>query len=349
MTAGAGWYSLTELLSYGRPLSMVVGPRSIGKSVSTAIWCLTRYLRYGERFLYVRRTKDTLELTAPDWFTSAVQILHDGGWGDIAFDYDKKHYYIGGDECGQALPLNAQQKYKGSDFSRFFWLVFDEFIAFDGERYLGSASNPMAEYRALISLFQTMDRGIGVPYRNKVRIICLGNAETFYTPIFMGCGADRYLRTDSHFVAPKGKPWVVQLARREDSVASAEFEASWGYQLSDERTRAYAYENRPKEATELFIEKRIVPMTPLAVLTWEGMSMTLCSDPARGDLYVRRGDKSGVQHFALTHNDHRPAYELAQGGNFIIHMMKDNYVKGRLFFETARIKYAIDNFMKFTV
>lgn len=349
MTSQKGWFSITPALSYGRHLNMIVGPRSVGKSVSVAIFVLTQYLKTGREFMYVRRTKDTLELTAAEWFTSAVQIMKDNGY-EFEFSYDSKHYYINGNHCGYALPLNAQQKYKGANFSTVDWVIFDEFIAFDGERYLGNRTNALAEYKALISLYQTVDRGVGNAYRNEVKMICLGNAETFFNPLFMGTGADAYLRLDAHFIAPKGKEWLVQLVHREDSTASQEYKQSIGYQLSDERTKAYAYENISKEnAKNDFVKKIEIPMQGLCNFVWDGKTMGFWADYKSGTFYISNKKTYAPMTYALTNNDHRPNYSLAKHCNAYVTRMREAYEDGKLFFETNNIKFYIDNYLNYVV
>lgn len=349
MTSKKGWFSITPALSYNKYLNMIVGPRSVGKSVSVAIFVLYNYIKTKRKFIYVRRTKDTLEMTASDWFTSAVEIMKDNGY-DISFDYDAKNYYINGEHCGYALPLNAQQKVKGKDYSDCDWIIFDEFIAFDGERYLGNKTNPLSEYKALISLYQTVDRGVGQAYRNATKIIALGNAETFYNPLFMGTKADAYLRLDAHFISPKNVPWLVQLVKREDSKASEDYKDSIGYQLSDERTKAYAYENISKENTESeFVKKLTIPMHGLCNFVWDGHKMGFYADYKTGIFYVSGHPSCAPNTFALTTSDHRPNYFLAQHNNTFIKLMRDAYDNGKIFFENNHIKFYIDNYLNFTI
>ena len=348
MTSQKGWFSITPALSYGKHLNMIVGPRSVGKSVSVAIFVLTQYLKTGREFMYVRRTKDTLELTAAEWFTSAVQIMKDNGY-EFEFSYDAKNYYLNGDHCGYAVPLNAQQKLKGGNFSDCDYIIFDEFICFDGERYLGSRTNPLAEYKALISLYQTVDRGVGVAYRNETKIIALGNAETFYNPLFMGTKADKYIRLDAHFISPKNVPWMIQLVHRDDSKASEDYKGSIGYQLSDERTKAYAYENISKENEKnSFVKKLNIPMQSLCNFVWDGRKMGFWADYRSGIFYVCNKLTYG-QMFALTNADHRPNYFLAQHNNTYIQMLRDAYDSGKLYFENNNIKFYIDNYLNFTI
>lgn len=349
MTTQKGWFSITPALSYNKNLMMIVGPRSVGKSVSVAIYMLYQYLKTGRKFMYIRRTKDTLELTAAEWFTSAVQIMKDNGY-EFEFSYDTKNYYINGEHCGYALPLNAQQKYKGANFSDCDWIIFDEFIAFDGERYLGSKTNPLSEYKALISLYQTVDRGVGKPYRNETKIIALGNAETFYNPLFMGTQADKYLRLDAHFISPKDTQWLIQLVHREDSKASEEYKSSIGYMLSDERTKAYAYENISKEnGKNDFVKKITNPMQGICNLVWENHHMGLYADYKTGIFYISSKKNYAPQTFALSTQDHRPNYFLAQHGNVFIRMIRDAYDDGKLYFENNNIKFYIDNYLNYTI
>lgn len=349
MTTQQGWFSMTPILSYARFLMMICGPRSIGKSVGCAIWIIYDYLKNKHKFVYTRRTRDTLELTAVDWFASAVKIMHNYGY-NFEFSYDSKHYYIDGELCGYALPLNAQQKVKGKNFDNIFWLIYDEFIAFDGERYLGSQNNPLAEYRALMSLAQTLDRTVGNAHRNEVKIIALGNAESFYNPLFMGSGADKFVRTDAHFIAPKGLRWIVQMANFKDSPASKDYEDSVFYQLSDERTKAYAYGNIPKEEmNRAFVKKLTQPMKPLCNFIWDGQDMGFYADYKTGIFYVSHKKNYSPMIFALNFEDHRPNYQIARNSNAYVGMLKKAYDEGHIFFETHKIKYYIDNFLNYVV
>lgn len=348
LTTNKGWYSLDKILSYGRHLMIITGKRSTGKSTGVALYLLLDYLQNGHGWIYTRRTQDETDLTAPDWFDNAAEILTLAGI-PAEVTYEKGKYKVNGEEAGFAIALSQQQKYKGKNLSLAYWIVYDEFISFDG-RYLGTKADPEKEYRSLMSMYQTADRGIGKSQRNETRIIALGNNDTYYNPLYMALGIDRYIRADTHFLAPKGEEWVVQQLRPEDAENAEEYRESVGYKLSDERTKQYAYENMSKEeaADKSFIRRVSAPMVAACNLIFDGVEMGVYCNYNDGYLYIS-SQKNGGQTYALTAKDHKPNYFLLQSGSPQIKQVKFCYSQGKIVFENMRVKMALDNFFKFVV
>lgn len=348
LTGDKGWFSMTPILSYGRHLNVITGKRSTGKSTGAALYVLMSYLRGEGGWIYSRRTKDETDLTCASWFDNAVDILKMNGV-ECKVEYSGGKYYVNGKEAGRAIPLSLQQKTKGDNLSFAKWLIYDEFISFDG-RYLGGKNNSIFEYQALMSLYQTADRGIGQSHRNEVKIICLGNNDSYYNPIYMAIGADKYLRIDTHFLSPKGEEWVVEQLRDTDATAAEDYLESVSYKLSDERTKAYAYENKAKEeASNDFIEKITKPMQALCNFVYEGTRMGAYCDFSGGMVYISR--KTNCEKtIALTTIDHKPNYVLVgRNRNFEACLVKDMYDMGQIRFENIRLKYCIDNWLKYVV
>ncbi len=347
MTSEKGWFSVIPLLSYGAFINMLIGARSLGKSVAVALWVLFRYLKNGEQFIYTRRNADTLKLTAEDWFASACRILNENDY-EFDFEYKGGLYLINGEVAGYAVPLNMQHKYKGRDFINVWWICFDEFIADISERYEGQNINFLTEYDCLIKLAQTADRTVGRPRRSEVKIFCMGNAESLYNPVIVGTGADRYIREDSHFVHPKGKKWAVQLLREDDSASSQGFTDYVYYELASENLKAMAYDNRPKEFKDSpFIKTIKKPLMPLCNFVWDGKQFGFYADRNAGIFYLSKKLNSCHDMIALSIDDHKPNYFLARNGNVYIGLIKETYAMGQLFFETNEIKTCIDSFLKF--
>lgn len=253
-----GFYNCKKLLTYNRPLNFVTGSRSIGKSTDIAAFFVLDYIINGHKFLYCRRTLDETRLTCAGFFGNAVQIINNKT--DIKIEslrYYGGDYYIklaDGEEiqCGSVVALSQEQKYKSADFSLYCNLVFDEFICQDSTKYLGSKATPEREYRAVLSLYQTIDRGIDKPYRNETRFFFLGNTATIYNPIFLSLDISRYIQEGSHFIAPKGKLWVLE--RVESVEALKDAEQSFAYLMADAEGRDYAFRNRGVDTLD-YIEK----------------------------------------------------------------------------------------------
>lgn len=91
-----GFFTLERILSYNKPLNIITGPRSTGKTTGTAIFALLYFIRLGGGFLYTRRTKDETDLTKTAFFNDAIDIINDAGLGFkiVYFNCKGKEYYI---------------------------------------------------------------------------------------------------------------------------------------------------------------------------------------------------------------------------------------------------------------
>ena len=351
-----GWFSLRRPLSYNRYFMTITGKRSTGKSTNTSLYILLDYLIRGKGWVYTRRTKDESELTGPTWFNNAVGIINRYITKEehrVVVEYKGGKYFVNGKLAGYMIPLSLQQKVKSADFSTCDWIVYDEFIVFEGGSYLGGANNPIKEYRALMSLRETVDRAIDRPHRNEVKIICLGNNESLFNPVYMGLGADRFIRMDTHYLAPKGEEWVCVQLNPDDATKAEDYKESIGYKLADQRTREYAYENKSKEesASKVFVKKLTHTMRELCNLHFDGFNMILCADFRQGYVYVKSGYRQGLDDYALTFEDHRPNYmlTLTGGSEGYLATLKTFYNSGNVWFENMRCKYCIDNFYKYVI
>lgn len=266
------FYSPEQLLSYNRPFMLSVGGRSIGKSTGWQLHLLNDFIDNGHLFIYLRRTDKELYASVTDYFEDGVTILKQMG-KIYDFAYKKQLYYIKRTEesewevCGVAVALNLQHQIKSAKtkyFHQVWWILYEEFILEDSRLYLGDKENLRAEYDKLMSLYKTVDRGIGKAYRNECRIICLGNNYSYFNPIYIGLGVDAYIRTDSKFIAPKGRLWCLEQTTTVE--ATKDINKSWAYQLSGEVQAKADYSNEAKEAHGCFVEKINKPIDRKSVV-----------------------------------------------------------------------------------
>lgn len=247
------FYNVKRALTFNKPVIAVTGERSAGKSTNIAIYVLLDYLVNGHHFAYIRRHRTDTYATCKTFFNNAISIIQRfGDFKVYGFKYHAGKYHIATsideetqepqwEECGFAAPLSQEEDLKSSVFSDTFTIIYDEFISKDPNRYLGTKDNPEREWDALTSLYQTIDRGVDRPFRNEVRMFLLGNKATLYNPIFLTLGVCEYIVAGANFVSPKDKPWVWEDVKGID--ATEEMKGSFGYAMSTEFTRKYAYDN----------------------------------------------------------------------------------------------------------
>lgn len=350
------FYNPIEVLTYNRPWNFIIGSRNIGKSTGYAILFILDYIINGHKFVYCRRTKDEVTMTCNTFFGNAVYIINEKCKGLIPeikeVYYEAGYFYIVTDsnpepqQCGQTVALSLEQKYKSANFSEYYYLVYDEFIATDSARYLGNRNTPDREYDACLSLFQTMDRGIDNPFRNEVKFFFLGNNWTVYNPIFLSLNISDYVETDAKFIRPKDKGWLVQLVGEVD--ATKDYMQSNAFLLANEKNRDYAYHNKGVD-NDAYIQKmpQGAKKEYYYTLCYEGKKYGVyeCQD----NYYIGKYMNLGRPEIALDTASHYKSdlMLITSWLDFpLIKVLLDGFKHNRLYFETGRIKQTFYKYFK---
>lgn len=253
------YWDIKKALSYGRAVIICTGQRNIGKSTQTAILCLLTYAIYGKKFVYCRRRKTDVDDTYKTFFNNAIELFnrvyprkiinfraYNGSYW-VAFTLDENEEPVW-EECGRYIPLSMEENFKSNSFSEYVILVYDEFISKRADRYLGTKENTDVEWSSLVSLCQTIDRGIDCPFREELTLFCLGNKSTVYNPIALSLGLVDYVQPGATYTAPKGLDWLWEDI---DCVgATKDVENCVWYRVSTEKDKDYAYRNKGADSNE---------------------------------------------------------------------------------------------------
>ena len=251
------FFTLHDVLTYNRPWNFITGPRSTGKTTATGTFLLTDACLNDHNFVYIRRDQKELDVTKQRFFDDAVYLINAKAvdFKIKDFKYDSGFYYIKAETekrddedwvpCGCTIPLNLEHKYKSNIFLVYNG-VYDEFMVQDSTKYLGTADNP-TEYIKLLSLFTSLDRKPGVPFRNELKFFMLGNTSTIYNPIYMELGITKYIKPDSKVVAPKNKAWLLKQLFENDISALDGYQSSNVWKLSTEEQQNYNFRNTGNE------------------------------------------------------------------------------------------------------
>lgn len=345
------FYNPTKLISTGKPYLFSIGVRSSGKSTGWLIHLLKEFMKHKKQFIYLRRDKDELEATAENAFTNAIVIYNSyyKGREDFpqieSFEYKKQTYFINGEIAGYGMSLSTQQKSKSLPLSEVWWILYDEFlISKAGGRYLGGKDNPFKECESLMSLFITVDRGIDRPFRNELRCICIGNNETYMSPIFMRLGIDKMLTRETKFLNPKNQGWAVE--QTFDVKALADAKLSNAYLLSSDYSRSYAFGGGIFDET--FIGRPEGKIYPMFNVKYNDDEFGI-GQSEFGEIFVSSKPYNVRFNLALTGKDHAPNYRLVKewrSSDFMV-ALRDGIVSGHIYYETQKAKYAIETFFAY--
>lgn len=156
--------------SYNCFLNIIVGGRGIGKTTSCLIKGITRYVNFGEQFIYLRRykgeLKEFIDKKKLNKICDNIRYLGDGndGW----------KFLIDNEEIGYGCLLSKADTYKGADFEKVSTIIFDEGVIEKGNniRYLSN------EVNALLNFISTIQRT-----RTNLKVYILGNNLDLFCPL----------------------------------------------------------------------------------------------------------------------------------------------------------------------
>ena len=347
------FWSPYKILSYGKPWNFITGSRSVGKSTGLAIYFILDYIVNNHEFVYTRRTKDETLLTCATYFGNAIQIINSKTDLKIKdFYYEGGHYYIQmmGEEivkmCGHTIPLSLEQKYKSANLSNVFNLIYDEFIAKESTGYLGTAAHPETEYIHVLSLYQTIDRGIDIPYRNETRFFFSGNTATIYNPLFLSLNISNYIDDRAKFINPKNKLWILERCAYVEALGDVQ--DSYAYQLSDETERAYNFENKGADPTAFIKNPDVVHYDYTIIL--EGSKYGISHNQS-GDFFIQKArPETGAPVISLDIKGHDGTdLQLIHRWQMFPIMRAANaaYARGQLYFCNGKVQNTMLRYLRY--
>lgn len=341
------FYNPTKILSYGKPMNISVGSRSVGKSTGFGIYLLRDFIKNKHQFIYVRRTDTELKNAAPVAFDNAIQIINQYYGATITdFTYEKNTYKIGDEVCGYAIPLSQVEKMKSIPFNQVYWIVYDEFIPKQGTKMLGSKEEPFLEYQLLMNLIISCDREVGKAFANRVRTILIANANGYYSPILQKLHCDRYLTPETKICAPKDMPWVVE--QTISVKATEDFKNSNSYKLSDDEEKTYSFEAGIFDDKKFVEKKPTEKLNPLCNLVYKNDTMGMYYGVDTGKIYLNYNKIKNAKTLALTVDDHDINYLLVEKKDFYMDLLKKSYMYSMVRFASPKIKLNLLTFLMLT-
>lgn len=193
-----GWINWDYITDQKIPFVSVVGPRGTGKTYGLMKWMIENKLK----FLYLRRLKSQLDQCGKPEGNPFKKLNTDFGYninpynssGTVSFRYGDKD----GELAAVGVALSVVANLRGVDYSDFQYIIFDEFIASDGERPIKN------EFYAFLNFYETVNRNRELAGADPVFCYMLGNANKLNNPYFTGW---HFMRTAVKMIRGKQMVW----------------------------------------------------------------------------------------------------------------------------------------------
>lgn len=318
------YYDYNKLLSYNAMFNFIIGERGVGKTWGAKNFCLKRFLKYGEQFVYIRRYKTEIKEAAGDTNKFFGQMME--FYPEHNFNVKGEKLYIDKKLCGYVLPLSVANILKSTSFNKVGTIIFDEFIIDKGcYRYL------LNEVEQFLDLVETIAR------LRDIRVLFLGNAISITNPYFTYFNLSLPYKSDIK-TFKNGLILVNYIKNLE--YRKVKHASKFGQLIQGTKYSNYAIDNEFLRDSKSFIKKKSSKAQHYFIFKYNGQIYGVWNDWTEGEIYFSKDyDPNCPVIFSVTSEDHNEqSIMLKLRSSIFFKSVLEHYRISKLFFESQTIK-----------
>lgn len=314
------FWDLHPMLTYDALYNWIVGNRGGGKTYGAKKFCIDRFIKNEEQFVYVRRYKTELK-RIHTFFDDIAEK-----YPDHELKVDKSgEFYIDGQRAGASIPLSTAKIEKSVPFPKVKTIIFDEFIIDKGVyHYLPD------EVTAFLEMYETIAR------MRDVRVIFLSNALSVTNPYFLYFNLQLPYKKNIWYKDDK----LVELVAKESFIEKKK-NTRFGKMVKDTPYGRYSIDNEFLRDNKTFVEKKTGQCTFLCALVYNGITYGIWLSYSQGKVWMSKDyEKDTPYIYALTREDQTPNVMLFKSLKYSrsFTMFKNAAYEGYLYYENINIK-----------
>lgn len=323
------WYDNSQLLSYNKILSFVIGNRGGGKTYNATKWCINDFIKNGNQFVWVRRYKT--ELGKIGQFFNAIQA----DYPNLDLKIKGRTAYINDKIAGYFIPLSISQREKSTAYPKVNKIIFDEFLIDKGNlRYIDN------EVDVYLELFETVART-----RDNVRGVFLGNNISTVNPYFLYW--DLKINKNKRFNVYDDL--VIEMYKDNEYI-NMKSKTRFGKLVANTAYGDYAIENESLRDNDIFIENKTSDSKCKFIIKYLNRMYGVWVDYNVGKIFIcNKTDVTCKKIYSITTNDHEPNMLLIREmkNTSDIKTLKFTYNLGMVRFDNQVTKQQFVEFYKF--
>ena len=344
----AEFYDWHKTLSFDADVTMVIGPRGIGKTFGLRKQCIKDFLKDGSRFVEVTRFKTELSGVADGYF-NRLQDLPD--FEEYMFKTDARYGWIA--KIPKEVPegekkpkpdwhlityfvaLSDAQRMKKRTFDKVRRIIFDEAILERSDRYHNYLPN---EFGVLANLVDTVSRERADTDSLRPRLYLLGNACDLSNPYFGAYSVGTDLKFGYRWYAKK--TFLFHYVEAGDYGREKLTGTVAGRMMQGTEAAKIAISNEFVGVNNEFVKKKPSRAKFSFGIICNGKRFGVWVDMQGGLYYVTDSTPKNTDKpiYALTMADNRINYIAAQSANKTLSYFKEIYYMNLLRYQTVSIK-----------
>ena len=349
------YYDWHKTLSYDADVTMVVGPRGIGKTFGLRIQCIRDYINRGYRMVEVTRFKNELSRVSDNYFDRLSQLEE---FKDYKFRSDTRYMYIAKrtnepekvedimtdqkkkktqwEIMGYFVALSDEQIAKRRTYNKVRRIIYDEAIIDKHDRYHRYLPN---EFARLANVVDTVSRERGDENGIKPRLYLLANAVDITNPIFTAYDVGFDISYGYRWY--KNKTFLLHYVE-DTEYAKVKLENTVaGRMLSGTIEGDIAAANVFEKGNEDFIEKKPKRAKFRFGIVYKNKKFGIWDDITSGFYYISEKIPNNTDNpiYTLTLDDNRVNYIATNKANEVLKTFADFFYYGIIKYESPQIKH----------
>ena len=344
----AKYYDWHKTLSYDADVTMVIGPRGVGKTFGLRKQCIKDFIKDGSRFVEATRFKNELSGVADGYF-NRLQDLPD--FKDYMFKTDARYGWIAkippepkdGDKPHKPdwklityfIALSDAQRMKKRTFDCVRRIIFDESILESADRYHNYLPN---EFGVLGNLVDTVSRERADTASIRPRVYLLGNACDLSNPYFSVYGVGTDLRYGYRWYS--NKTFLLHYVEADEYSREKLTGTVAGRMLAGTNEAKIAIYNQFVGMNSEFVKQKSKTAKFSFGIICNGNTYGIWLDINEGLYYVTDSVPNNTDKpiYALTAEDNRINYIAAKRANKTLSYFKEIYYMNLLRYKNVTIK-----------
>lgn len=311
------YYDIAGLLSQRCILNFIIGNRGGGKTYSAKNLVINRFMRKGEKFVWIRRYQSEIDKIfekSDFWGSIKKDETLIKRYPDLQYSHTGSILELNGEHAGDIVALSTSMQLKSIDWDEVTTVIFDEFIIDKGRSpYLKN------ETHILFELMETVGR-----LRDNLVFILIGNAISIVNPYFSSLRIAPNL--NQRFTKFKNGV-CIEMYWNEDFIKLKE-KTKFGQLIKDTDYGEYNMKNKFLRDSDSFIASR--PATAsikMYQFIFDGERFSLWQDKKYQRFYVDRSFESNFGTFRTFISD---PVDMNDSDKSMIMFKKNNALAKRL-------------------
>lgn len=345
----ARYYDWQKTMSYQTGTNaehcFVLGAKNIGKTFGLRLKCIERYLKTGELFCEISRTKASRDSISRGYFD---KLQNEGYFTEYQFKVERQCGYIArkSDKPDWKLicyfvALSNFQEEKQRTFVKPKRFIFDEAIIDSKDRYHNYLRD---EYFILANLLDSISRQ-QYDEQYQYYVYYLANAVDLTCPYLKYLGVNKIPKFGYSWYKNKTvllhyvEPWDIEERRARTLV---------GRMLNGYEESKIVFDNVFKDTTGKEISKKTSNAKFKFAISWNALVFAIWADSKRGLWFVSsKMPKNAKNVYTLTKRDSTIDYQMIQKASPMMKLLVDIYYIGGLRYESPHLRESFFEILEF--